>query len=93
MEVGSKEELFALAEYKKTEQIQKLEKKLNQLQYIPLLMAFSLLVTVFFLIGIGVDVLSPIHLISVAAVIGAVGSTNVARTDLLKQLFELKYGK
>ena len=93
MEVGSKEELFALVEYKKIEQIQKLEKQLNQLQYTPVLMAFMLFVTVYFLIWIGVDVLSPIHLISVAIAIGVVGFANVESTNLLKRLFELKYGK
>ena len=33
------------------------------------------------------------HLILIAAFIGSVGYSNVQRTDLLKQLFELKYGK
>jgi hypothetical protein len=93
MEVGSKEELFALTEYKKIEQIQKLEKKLNQLKYTPVLMAFSLLVTAFFLIWIGVNMLSPIHLIPVAAAIGVVGFANAESTSLLKRLFVLKYGK
>ena len=93
MEVGSREELFALTEYKKIEEIQKLEKNLNKLQYTPVLMAFILLGTAFFLIWIGVDVLSPIHFIPVATAIGVVGFANVERTNLLKRLFELKYGK
>lgn len=93
MEVGSKEELFAHNEYKKIEKIQKLEKRLNQLQYMPLLVAFILIGTIFFLIWIGVDVLSPIHLYSVAIAIIVMGGANVERTNLLKCLFELKYGK
>ncbi len=37
--------------------------------------------------------LSFTHLILIAAFIGSVGYSNVQRTDLLKKLFELKYGK
>ena len=92
MELNSIEDVKALTEYQKIKQIERVEKKIHRLSYIPNYLCL-------FLIAYGgwamwsEEPLLPFSIFLVAITIVSVGQSNVQRTDLLKQLFELKYGK
>jgi hypothetical protein len=92
MELNSKEDVKALTEYQKMEKIERIEKKIHRLGHIPNYMCL-------FLFAYGAwamwleEPLLPFSIFLVAITIVSVGQSNVQRTDLLKQLFELKYGK
>jgi len=93
MELNSIEDVKALTEYQKIEQIQKIEKKIKKLSYIPATSCTALIAYSFFSFYSGNTEWVPSNFMLIAVFIGSVGHSNVQRTDLLKQLFELKYGK
>ncbi|WP_206483879.1 hypothetical protein [Thalassotalea sp. G2M2-11] len=93
MELNSVEDVKALTEYQKIDQIQRIEKKIHRLSFIPFIGGLMLLLYSFWLIWSGINSLSPAHLIVVASFVASIGHSNVQRTDLIKHLFELKYGK
>ena len=93
MELNSVEDVKALTEYQKIDQIQRIEKRIHRLSFIPAIGGLMLLLYSFWLLWSGTNSLSPTHLIIVASFIASIGHSNVQRSDLLKQLFELKYGK
>ena len=90
MEIKSKEELDAKVEFNKIAQIQKIENKLHKLSFIPLYF-FACLLLAYFGLNLGNNLSSAVIVLIIA--IGIVGQSNVQRTDLLKELFDLKYGK
>mgnify|MGYP006144399089 CR=1 FL=1 len=92
MELNSIEDVKALTEYKKIEQIENIEKKIKKLSYVPAWSCGVLVIWAFWATWSGTT-WSPMNIVLVAISIGSVGYSNVQRTDLLKQLFELKYGK
>ena len=92
MELNSIEDVKALTEYQKLDQIQRIEKKIHRLSFMPAIGGAMFLLYSFWLVWSGVNSLSPMHLIVVVSFIASIGHSNVQRTDLLKQLFELKYG-
>jgi len=90
MEIKSEEELDAKVEFNKIDHIQKIESKLHRLSFIPLYF-FAFLLLAYFGLDLGNKLSSAVIILIVA--IGVVGQSNVQRVDLLKELFELKYGK
>jgi hypothetical protein len=90
MEIKSKEQLDAKVEFDKIDQIQKIESKLHKLSFIPLYF-FAFLLLAYFGLDLGNNLSSAVIILIVA--IGVVGQSSVQRTDLLKQLFDLKYSK
>lgn len=92
MELNSIEDVKALTEYKKLEQIESIEKKIKKLSYVPAISCAVLIIWAYWATWSGTE-WSPMNMVLVAISIGSVGYSNVQRTDLLKQLFELKYGK
>ena len=92
MELNSIEDVKALTEYQKIEQIESIEKKIHKLSYAPVACCSVLILWAFWATWVG-SVWSPMNIVLVAISIASVGYSNVQRTDFLKQLFELKYGK
>jgi hypothetical protein len=92
MELNSIEDVKALNEYKKIEQIQKIEKKFHRLGLTPYMILGALSVYYIFTVWIGGGSWSSMHFMFIASSIAVIGYSNVERTDLLKQLIELKYG-
>ncbi|AZQ85891.1 hypothetical protein EKO29_18955 [Colwellia sp. Arc7-635] len=92
MELNSIEDVKALTEYRKIEQIQSVEKKIHKLSFVPATISAVLILWAFWATWVG-SIWSPMNIVLVAIAIASVGHANVQRTDLLKQLFELKYGK
>jgi len=91
MEVKSKEEQDIKIEIQKSDEIAKIEKKMKSLGYMPIhvficgtLMA---LITMYYE---STNISIVISFLAGAIVITSIASTQ--RTDLLKKLFELKYG-
>jgi hypothetical protein len=93
MEINSVEDVNALTEYQKISQIQRIEKKLRRLSFMPLILGIIFMVYCVWLGWSGVESISPILLMVVGSFIIGIGQSNVLRSDLLKQLFELKYGQ
>jgi len=87
MEIKSKEELNAQVEFNKLDQIKKIESKLHKLSFIPLYF-FAFLMLAYFGLDLGNNLSSAVIILIVA--IGVVGQSSVQRTNLLKDLFELK---
>jgi hypothetical protein len=92
MELNSIEDVNALTEYQKIEQIQNIDKKIHKLSYVPASSCGALILWAFWATWSG-SPWTPMNIVLIAISIGSVGFSNVQRTDLLKQLFELKYGK
>jgi hypothetical protein len=90
MDIKSKGELNAQVEFNKLDRINKIESKLHKLSFIPLYF-FAFLLLAYFGLDLGSNLNSAIIILIVA--IGAIGQSSVQRTDLLKELFELKYSK
>jgi hypothetical protein len=90
MDIKSKDELNAQVEFNKLDQINKIESKLHKLSFLPLYF-FAFLLLAYFGLDLGNNLNSAIIILIVA--IGVVGQSSVQRTDLLKELFELKYSK
>jgi hypothetical protein len=93
MELNSIEDVKALNEYKKIEQIQSIEKKFHRLGLVPYITFGALSVYSIFTVWVGGGSWSNMHFMLIASSIAGVGYSNVERTDLLKQLIELKYDK
>ena len=93
MELNSVENINALTEYQKISQIQRIEKKLHRLSFMPFIGGMIFAAYCYWLIWTGVESISPIQLMVVASFIIGIGQSNVLRSDLLQQLFELKYGQ
>lgn len=93
MELNSIEGVKALNEYKKIEQIQRVEKKFHRLGLVPYITFGALTVYFIFTVWVGGESWSNMHFMLIASSIASVGYSNVERTDLLKQLIELKYGR
>jgi hypothetical protein len=79
--------------YKKMEQIQKIEKKFHRLGYVPYMTLGALTVYYIFTIWLDGGSWSNMHFMFIASSMVSIGYSNVERTDLLKQLIELKYDK
>ncbi|NVK56805.1 MAG: hypothetical protein HWE26_14455 [Alteromonadaceae bacterium] len=92
MDLNSIEDVKALNEYKKIEQIQRIEQKFHRLGLVPYITFFGLVAYAFFSLWVGGGSWSYMHFMLIATSIASVGYSNVERTDLLKQLIELKYG-
>jgi hypothetical protein len=92
MELNSIEDVKALNEYKKIEQIQKLEKKFHRLGYVPYMTLGALTVYFIFTVWLDDGSWSNMHFIFIATSMASIGYANVERADLLKQIIELKYG-
>ena len=92
MELNSVEDVKALTEYQKIEKIQSIEKKIHKLSFVPVTSSAVLIIWAFWATWAG-SAWSPMNMLLVAVTIAAVGHSNVQRTDLLQQLFELKYNK
>lgn len=92
MELNSIEDVNALNEYQKIKQVERIEKKLQRLSYVPAFFGVALFLLAFLHTWLGI-LWTPMHLLPIAIAIGSVGYSNVQRTDLLKQLFKLKYGE
>ena len=90
MKIKSKEELNAQVEFNKLAQIQKIESKIHKLSFIPLYF-FALLLLAYFGLDLGNKLSSAVLILIIS--IGIVSQSNVQRTNLLKELFELKYSK
>jgi hypothetical protein len=93
LELNSIEDVKALNEYKKMEQIHKIEKKYYRLGFAPYLTLGVLTVYYIFIAWLGGESWSNMHFIFIASSMASIGFSSVKRTDLLKQLIELKYGK
>ena len=93
MEINSIDDVNALNEYQKIENIAKIEKKIKQLRYTPISTTACLMAFALWCVLSGNDTWSPILISLIAMSIGSVGYSNVQRSDLLQELFELKYGK
>lgn len=92
MELKSVDDVNALTEYKKLEKIESLENKIKRLKYIPVLCGTLLLANVLWLTFSGSQTIESGVLILFAVFIAIVGHSNVQRSDLLQELFEIKYG-
>lgn len=92
MDIKTKEQLDAHVEYNHLQQIEKIENKLKRAAYLPAILFFIVLLFMFY---IGFDVANNLNgvVILLVTMMAIVGQTNVQRVDLLKTLFELKYGK
>ena len=92
MELNSIDDVKALTEYQKIDQIQRIEKKIHKLSFVPISLCAILMSWAFWGMWFGQTSWSPMYFAIIAVTIGSVGYSNVQRTDLLKKLFELKYG-
>jgi hypothetical protein len=90
MDINSKEELDAQVELNKINRIKNIESKLHRLSFIPLFY-FVFLLLAYFGLDLGNNLSSAVIIIIIS--LGIIGQSNVQRTDLLKELFELKYSK
>jgi hypothetical protein len=90
MDINSKEELDAQVEFNKIERIKNIESKIHRLGFIPF-SYFAFLLLAYFGLDLGNNLSSAVIIIIIS--IGIIGQSNVQRTDLLKELFELKYSK
>ena len=90
MDINSKEGLHAQVEFNKIAKIEKIETKIHRLSYIPFAY-FAFLFLAYFGLDLGNNLSSAVFLMIIS--IGIIGQSNVQRTDLLKELFEVKYGK
>jgi hypothetical protein len=93
MELNSIEDVKALTEYQKIDQIERIEKKISRLSYTPQYLCLALMVFGGWAMWSEELPLLPFSIVLVAITIASVDQSNVQRTNLLKQLFELKYGK
>lgn len=93
MEINSIDRANALTEYQKVEKIQYIEKKMDRLSFTPFLSCVGLMLYGFWSIWANFTAWTHLNVVIIAIFIGNVGYSNMQRTDLLKQLFELKYGK
>jgi hypothetical protein len=93
MELNSLDDVKALTEYQKIEQIQSIENKIHKLSFVPISLCAILMSWAFGGMWFGQTTWSPMYFVLIAITIGSVGYSNVQRTDLLRKLFELKYGK
>jgi hypothetical protein len=92
MELNSLDDVNALTEYQKLAKIQRIETKINKLRYVPLYSGALLIIYFLWLSFSGIEVLAPTHLILFSVVVASIGYSNVQRSDLLHELFALKYG-
>lgn len=92
MKISTKEQLDAHVEYSHLKNIEKVEKKLNRTRFLP---AVLFLIGLLYFFYIGFDVASHLNVIVLLlmTMVAAVGQNNIQRVALLKELFELKYGK
>ena len=93
MEVNSLEDIKSQSELKKIEQLQRIEKKLHRLSYMPIYAGILIIIYNFWSIWFLNNSLSSISNVFLVILVLSVCNSNVQRTDLLKQLFELKYDK
>jgi hypothetical protein len=92
MELNSIEDVNALNEYQKIKQVERIEKKLHRLSFVPAFFGTALGLLALLDTWLGAS-WTAMHGLPIAIAIGSVGYSNVQRTDLLKQLFKLKYGE
>ncbi|MCC5825302.1 hypothetical protein [Alkalimonas sp.] len=92
MEINSIDDVNALNEYQKVKQIERIEKKIHRLSFVPASTCAGLIMWFFLSTWLNAS-WTPMNLLLIAIAIGSVGHSNVQRTDLLKQLFKLKYGE
>ncbi|MDC0602737.1 hypothetical protein OAP14_06870 [Aliiglaciecola sp.] len=93
MKLNSIEDVKALTEYQKIDQIQRIEKKIHRLSFVPASICAILISWAFWGMWFGQSTWSPMNIVLIAIALGSIGHSNVQRTDLLRQLFELKYGQ
>ncbi|WP_220462082.1 hypothetical protein, partial [Colwellia sp. Bg11-12] len=93
MELNSMEDVKAIAEFQKIEQLQRIEKKLHRLSFTPLYAAIMIIIYNIWSIWFVNNYSTPMNHGILAIIVIGVCRSNVERTDLLRQLFELKYGK
>jgi len=91
MEFNSIEDVNALNEYQKLKQIEHIERQLHRLSFVPAFFCAGMIIWIFVFTWLA-TLLTAMHLLPIALAISSVGYSNVQRTDLLNQLFKLKYG-
>ncbi len=92
MEFNSTTDIDALTEFQRIEKIQSIEKKIHKLSFVPVNVCLGVIIWAVYVIVLD-SIWSPLYIILIALAIGSVGYSNVRRTDLLMQLFDLKYDK
>ncbi len=90
MAINSKEELDARVEFNKISRIKNIETKFYRLGFI-LFFYFAFLLLAYFGLDLANNLSSAVIILIIS--IGIMGQSNVQRTDLLKELLELKYSK
>jgi len=93
MDIKSEQQVDGLIELNKLKKVQKIEKNLQRLSYVPIYASVGIILYFFWLIWFKVTITSPTFLFFVGVIIVSLARANVKRTDLLKDLFELKYDK
>jgi len=93
MTLKSLDDVKALIEYSKIDQLQRIEKKLKRLSYAPVYACGFIMGQGFWSIWNNETSITPSLLLIVGLAFAVVGQANVKRTDLMRKLFELKYGK
>ena len=91
MELNTREEVTVLMECHKVEKISSIEHKIQQLSIVPLSSFIILMIYAIFEFWLGDKTWSTVSILLTAGLVSGVGYANVRRTNLLKQLFELKY--
>ncbi|WP_057833201.1 hypothetical protein [Colwellia sp. TT2012] len=92
MELNSIEDVKALTEYQKIEQIQRIEKKIKMLGF-DAITPCMLLAYGIWAMWTDTSTSTPIIIVVFAVMIFSVSRSSVERTKLLRELFDLKYGK
>lgn len=98
MDLNSINDVNALIELQKIDKIREIEKKIHRLSFAPAISAAMILAYFVWASWYRHDIdtaglLSINGFVVIASAIASVGGSNVQRTDLLMELFELKYEK
>ena len=89
MEIKSMEDAHALNEYQKLKQIERIETKLHRLSFMPVITFIALLLWSLWAVWADAS-WTQLNIVMIAIAILSVGRANMERTELLKQLFELR---
>jgi len=93
MDLNSIDDIKAFTEIQKIEKINRIEKKIRQRGYFPLIASLMFFIYAFWIASTNIQGLSPIDLFVIAIFISVLAQNNIEHSNLLKELFELKYGK
>ncbi|MBA6231311.1 MULTISPECIES: hypothetical protein [unclassified Colwellia] len=93
MELNSIDDVNALVEIQKIAQVKRLEKKIRQLGYLPLVTFVGIIVFYILRVFSGYFDVRLGDVIFIGLMIGGNCQSNVLRMDLIRELFKLQYGK